>query len=122
MSKFMPLKPRMSEKSFGMSKTGIYVFEVPKSANKMTIAEAVTDQFGVTVETVNIVVSKGKEKRTYKRGGRPIIGYDNDVKKAYVRLKEGAQIPVFAAIEEEEAQEQKAAEKAAKKASKEEKK
>lgn len=119
----MTLKPRMSEKAYGLSKTRqTYVFAVPDDANKLTVAAAVEAQFKVTVETVNIAIQKGKAKRTYRRGGRPLIGKDNDVKKAYVRLKEGDVIPVFAAIDEEEAKAEKAAAKAEKAAKKAEKK
>lgn len=107
---FMPLKPRMSEKAYGLSTTkNTYVFDVPKDANKVTVAAAVTDQFNVTVEDINISILKGKKKRSYKRGGRPTVGRTNDTKKAYVRLKAGDMIPVFAAIEEEEAKAEKTA-------------
>jgi large subunit ribosomal protein L23 len=100
-NKTLVLKPRVSEKSYGLSKSlNTYVFEVPSIANKAMVADAVTEQFKVTVETVNIIVSKGKAKRTYRRGGRPVVGKDSDVKKAYVRLKVGDEIPVFAAMDE----------------------
>ncbi len=119
MSKSMTLKPRVSEKAYGLSKQrNTYTFDVPKSANKATVAEAVAVQFEVTVEEVNITNISGKVKRTYRRGGRPVTGKDNDIKKAYVRIKEGDHIPVFAAIEEDEAKAEKAAEKAKKAADK----
>lgn len=119
MTKLMPLKPRMSEKAYGLSKErNTYMFVVPKDSNKATIAEAVAVQFDVTVENVNITNIKGKPKRSYRRGGRAVIGKDADIKKAYVRIKDGDHIPVFAAIEEEEAQAEKAAEKADKNAAK----
>ena len=68
----MTLKPRISEKAYGMSvANNVYVFQVPSDANKLTIAEAVTKQFAVTVTKVNIVVQDGKVKTSYKkRGGR----------------------------------------------------
>lgn len=119
MSKTMTLKPRVSEKAFGLSKSlNTFTFDVPKTANKVTVAEAVAAQFGVTVVEVNITNISGKAKQTYRRGGRPMNGKDADIKKAYVRLKEGDHIPVFAAIEEEEAKAEKAAEKAEKAAAK----
>lgn len=122
----MALKPRMSEKAYALSKErNTYVFVVPMTANKVTAAAAVSAQFGVTVTDINISITKGKPKRSYKRGGRPITGKNVDIKKAYVRLKEGDQIPVFAAIDEEEAKAEKTAEAiekaAAKKAKKESK-
>lgn len=100
MSKTMTLRPRISEKAYGLSKTGnTYVIEVPKEANKLTVASAVQVQFDVTVETVNIAVIKGKAKRTYRKGRRAPIGRTRDVKKAYVRLKDGDSINVFPADE-----------------------
>jgi large subunit ribosomal protein L23 len=112
----MVLKPRMSEKTYALSQAkNVYVFGVPKSANKHTVAEAVTAQFKVTVEAVNIVNQKGKSKRTVRKNGRPIAGRQSDVKKAYVTVKSGQNIPIFAAVEESEKKAQKAQEKAAKK-------
>ena len=102
MDKFMVLKPRISEKTYMMVETSrTYVVEVPGSANKDTVAKAVAAQFGVTVETVNIVNVKGKAKRTVRKGGRPIMGRRSDFKKAYVTLKEGDKLPFFADPEEE---------------------
>ena len=103
MSKLMPLKPRVSEKSYGLSRErNTYVFVVPKDANKLTVADAVAAQFGVTVEDVNISVTKGKVKRSYRKRSRAIAGRDTDIKKAYVRLKAGDSIPVFDALEDSE--------------------
>lgn len=120
----MTLKPRMSEKAYALSKErNTYVFVVPKTANKVTVAAAVESQFGVTVEEVNINLVKGKPKRSYRRGGRPLLGKNVDLKKAYVRLKAGDQIPIFAALEEDEAKAEKTAaqlEKAAAKRAKKE--
>ncbi|MEO8784866.1 MAG: 50S ribosomal protein L23 [Candidatus Saccharimonadales bacterium] len=106
----MTIKPRMSEKAYALSKEqGTYVFVVPKTANKVTVAAAVEAQFGVTVETVNISNTIGKPKRSYRRGGRPLVGKNVDIKKAYVRLKAGDSIAVFAAVDEEEAKAEKTA-------------
>jgi large subunit ribosomal protein L23 len=122
MDKFMPLKPRMSEKTYMLSQTSrTYAIEVPAAANKDSIAKAVAVQFGVVVETVNIVNVKGKTKRTVRKGGRPTTGKRSDVKKAYVTLKEGNKLPFFADLEEEAAQAEKKAEKDAKKDKKEKK-
>lgn len=102
MSKTLVLKPRVSEKAYGLSQARrTYVFDVPTSANKQTIAQAVNAQFGVTVQTVNVVTLKGKAKRTIRKGGRPIAGKQADTKKAYVVLKEGNTLPIYAAQEED---------------------
>jgi large subunit ribosomal protein L23 len=122
----LTLKPRVSEKAYGLSQLrNTYIFDVERAANKHTIARAVSEQYGVTVTEVNVTNQKGKAKRTVRKGGRPIIGYVSDVKKAYVTLKAGDSIPIFAAIEEAEAKDAKVAEKiekAAEKAAKKEKK
>lgn len=107
---YLPLKPRMSEKAYGLSQQrNTYVFVVPAQVNKQQIAQAVAEQFKVTVETVNVTNISGKAKRTYTKRGRPVKGTDNDIKKAFVRLKAGDQIPIFAAMEEQEAQAEKTA-------------
>ncbi len=116
------LKPRVSEKAYGLSQAkNTYVFDVAGSANKHTVARAVSEQYQVTVTEVNIVNISGKVKRTVRKGGRPSLGRQSDVKKAYVKLKAGYSLPIFAAIEEAEAKDAKAAEqleKAVKKADK----
>ncbi len=112
MSKTMTIWPRISEKAYGQSQTtNTYVFVVPNDSNRVTVAEAITAQFGVTVTDVNILNVKGKVKRTVRKGGRASTGRDNDFKKAYVTLKEGDSIAVFAAEEEQEAKEAKLAKK-----------
>jgi len=115
MDKHMILKPRLSEKSYGLSLAGnTYVVEVPGNANKHTVASAVAAQFDVTVTNVNITNIKGKATRTVRKGGRPVNGQRSDMKKAYVTLKEGDKLPFFEAEEEAD----KKAEKAAKKETK----
>lgn len=111
MSLSLVLKPRVSEKAYGMSQLrGTYVFDVEAGANKHTVARAIAAQYGVTVTAVNIVNAKGKSKRTVRKGGRPTMGRTSDVKKAYVTLQSGDSIPIFAAIEEAQAKEAKTAE------------
>lgn len=120
MSKELILKPRLSEKAYGLSQAArTYVFEVPADANKHTVARAVAAQFDVSVENVNITNIPGKAKRTVYKGGKAVKGRESDTKKAYVTLAEGAHLPIFAVEEEEEAKAVKAEEKAAKKAAKE---
>lgn len=118
MDKQTPLKPRLSEKTYGLSLTSnTYTFEVPGDANKHTVARAVAAQFDVTVTDVNIVNVKGKAKRTIRKGGRPVNGKRSDIKKAYVTLKEGDVLPIFATEDEAQA-DTKADKKAANKEAK----
>lgn len=124
MSKTITLKPRMSEKTYASSTaTNTFVFGVPLSANKIQIASAVEDQFAVGVINVRTTVVKGKKARSIRLGKyrKNVMGRRSDYKKAFVTLKEGDSLSVFAAIEEANAAEAKAAEKAAKKAEKESK-
>lgn len=97
MSKTLVLLPRISEKAYGQSiAKNTYAFVVPTNTNKNEVANAVTVQFGVTVTDVNIMNVKGKAKRTVRKGGRASSGKDSDFKKAYVTLKAGDTIAVFA--------------------------
>jgi large subunit ribosomal protein L23 len=104
MSKHLNVIPLVSEKAYASSKANIYAFTVPVDANKQQIASAVNEQFGVKVDTVNVIVNKGKPIRSF-RGKRAYPGkaVRTTVKKAYVRLAEGESIKVF----EEEAKEEK---------------
>lgn len=109
MNKQMALKPRMSEKTYDLyQRENIFVFVVPKAANKITVADAIKDQFGVTVEGVRIMIEKGKAKQSYSKRKRPVAGKRADKKKAYVKVKKGDKIPIFDAIEEAEKKAEKA--------------
>lgn len=115
MSKSTTLKPRLSEKAYGLSQTkNTYVFDVPSDANKHTVARAVTAQFEVTVTNVNITNIKGKAKRTVRKSGRAAMGRQNAVRKAYVTLKSGDSLPLFAALEQEAEKAEKTSEVIAK--------
>jgi large subunit ribosomal protein L23 len=97
----MILRPRLSEKSYGLSQLrNTYVFDVPTDANKMAVSDAVAAQYGVNVFSVNILNQNGKAMRTVRKGGRAVNGTRSDYKKAYVTLKQGESLPVFAALEE----------------------
>ncbi|HET7059944.1 MAG TPA: 50S ribosomal protein L23 [Candidatus Saccharimonadales bacterium] len=121
MSKTLILRPRLSEKTYGLSESRVYVVDVPKTANKHGVARAVEAQFEVKVDKVNITNIKGKSKRIISLTGkrsRNAEGRRPDIKKAYVTLAEGNSLPFFAAIEEEEQKEQKVQEQVDKAAAK----
>ncbi|MDQ3094174.1 MAG: 50S ribosomal protein L23 [bacterium] len=100
MSKDLFVAPVVSEKVYGLSTAhNRFAFIVPVSSNKHTVARAIEAQYGVEVLNVAIVNKLGKKVRTY-RNKRFTTGSRNDVKKAYVTLKEGHSLPIFAAIEE----------------------
>jgi len=121
MSKDIALRPRLSEKTYGLSANRVYVVEVPTGTNKHSVARAVEAQFEVKVAKVNMTNISGKTKRTMSLTGKRYLnsnGKRNDIKKAYITLAEGHSLPFFAAIEEEEQQEQAAQEKIDKAAAK----
>lgn len=112
--KSLVLKPRMSEKAYAQSQTGVYVFLVPTEANKHTVSKAVEAQFGVTVVDVRTVVQNGKPKTSRSKRTRGITITRKDTKKAYVTLKDGDHIAIFDAPEETKSADKKADKKAAK--------
>jgi ribosomal protein L23 len=105
MSKTMPLKPRLSEKTYAISEAlNVYTFEVPASATKHTIAAAVKAQYDVAPTNVRIATIPGKAVRTYRKSARKTeTGKRSKVRKAYVTLKEGDRLPIYAAVDESRA-------------------
>jgi large subunit ribosomal protein L23 len=99
------LKPRLSEKAFGLSQTtNTFAIDVPSELNKYEVAAAVKKQFDVEIKSVRLVNRKGKVKRVMNTTGKRSSnrkGVQGDVKKAYVTLKAGSHLPFFAAAEEE---------------------
>ena len=123
MDKSIVLKPRLSEKTYGLSRKNVYVFDVDGDANKHSVARAVASQFDVEVVKVNITNIDGKSVRVVSKGGRRVSkGHRSDVKKAYVTLAKGNTLPFFDAAEEADAKEAEVADKEAKKAAKADKK
>ena len=76
------IRPVITEHSFDMMEHNTYTFEVAKNANKIEIAKAVEEIFGVKVAKVNTLNMQGKEKRM---GARP-AGRRPSWKKAMVTL------------------------------------
>ena len=74
----------ITEKSMLGAVNKIYTFEVAKSANKIEIAKACEEVFGVKVAKVNTVSMRGK----FRRQGRNNGGYSKSWKKAIVKLTE----------------------------------
>lgn len=108
MSKSVFLKPRLSEKAYATSEaTNTYVFDVPADINKHAIADAVAAQYEVTVTNVRITNIPGKAKKLYRKRTRGIETKRNDVRKAYVTLKQGDNLPFFAGSEAEAGEEAK---------------
>ena len=82
------LSPVVSEKAtMAAEKSNAVTFKVLRDATKPEIKAAVELLFNVEVTGVSVVNVKGKVKRT----GRG-IGRRNNVRKAYVMLKEGYEL------------------------------
>jgi len=95
------LYPRLTDKSYASATNdNTYVFNVPLNTNKIQIKKSVEELYSVTVEEVNIVRMIGKTMRPMRKGGKRSMGKRTDFKKAYVTVKKGQTIPVFAATEE----------------------
>ena len=74
-------RPIITEQSMEQTEMKRYTFEVAKTANKIEIAKAAEEIFGVKVLKVNTVSMKGAKRRT----GR-FEGYTSDWKKAIITL------------------------------------
>ena len=77
------LKPFITEASMQGIANKKYTFQVAKDANKIEIAKAVAELFGVKVAKVNTINVNGKYRRQGIKGG-----YTPDWKKAIVTLTE----------------------------------
>ena len=75
-------RPVITEQSMAQTEMKRYTFEVAKDANKIEIAKAVEEIFGVKVAKVNTMNMYGKEKRM----GRYPAGRRTARKKAMVTL------------------------------------
>ena len=75
-------RPIITEQSMSETENKKYTFEVAKDSNKIEIAKAVEEIFGVKVEKVTTMNMDGKKKRL---GAQP-QGRRNNWKKAVVKL------------------------------------
>ena len=84
-------RPIITEQSMEQTEMKRYTFEVAKTANKIEIAKAIEEIFGVKVAKVNTLNMQGKEKRT----GRFPAGRRPSWKKAMVTLTEDSKTIEF---------------------------
>lgn len=75
------IKPIITEESMKGAADRKYTFQVAKDANKIEIAKAVEELFGVKVSKVNTISVNGK----FRRQGR-VGGYTASSKKAIITL------------------------------------
>ncbi len=79
------IRPIITEKTMAGMPVKKYTFRVAKDAEKIQIAKAVEEVFGVEVEKVNTLQVRGR----LRRRGRS-QGYTASWKKAIVKLKENS--------------------------------
>lgn len=84
------MRPIITEKTQAMMNENKYTFQVPMTANKVEIRQAVETIFKVKVEKVNTMRVLGKTKRMGRFQGKR-----SDFKKAVVKLAEGSKITLF---------------------------
>lgn len=80
------IEPLVSEKGTQLASQKKYCFKVHVEANKPMIIEALEKGFGVKVKDVNILVQKGKKRRTKSKN---VVTYSKKWKKAVVGLRSG---------------------------------
>lgn len=84
-------RPLITEKSMRQnSEDNKISFEVSKGANKIEVAQAINEIYGIKPLKVNIVNCRPKTKRVGK-----YVGKTSAVRKAIVKLPEGADINLY---------------------------
>jgi len=106
------ITPRTTEKAYTLQTKRTYIFNVDRSATKQAVAQAIEQEYKVTVLSVRIANRKGKPTK-FRRGKHAYPGttFRQDKKYAYVTLKDGDKIKVF---DEEETKDEKTAKAEAK--------
>lgn len=87
------LRPHISEKAAMRTESGVYVFDVPVQAEKISVRRAVEALYRVNVICVRMIRGKGKVMR---RGRRQ--GVRRAWKKAVVTIKKGQKIALYEGV------------------------
>jgi len=80
-----------TEKTLGLQEDGVVVVQTSPRMTKNGLKEVFREYFGIVPTRVNSLNQRGKTKRF-----RGVAGKQNDFKKFYVTLPEGAQIESLA--------------------------
>ena len=84
------VRPLITEKTTQLIELNKYTFEVKQGSNKVEVAKAVEEIWGVNVVAVNMINTQRKARRVGKYEGlRPAV------QKAVVTLAEGDKLDVF---------------------------
>ena len=87
------VKPLVTEKAANLGSINKYVFEASASVNKIEIAKAIYEIYGIKPTGVNIINMQGKQTRQ----GR-IKGKRKDWKKAIITLPAGKSIKIYEGV------------------------
>ena len=87
------IRPLITEKTSFLGQYNQYVFEITPKANKIEIARAFKNLYGIKPISINIVKIKGKEVRYGRTSGRT-----KNRKKAVITLKQGEKIEVYEGV------------------------
>ncbi|MDD4332736.1 MAG: 50S ribosomal protein L23 [Patescibacteria group bacterium] len=87
------VKPIITEKVTNLGVENKYAFAVARKANKIEIAKAIEETYGIKPLAVNIINMKGKQVRYGRMAGKR-----KDWKKAIVTLPEGKTIKVYEGV------------------------
>ena len=80
-----------TEKTLGLQEDGVIVVQTSPRMSKTGLKEVFREYFGIVPSKINSLNQNGKTKRF-----RGVQGKQNDFKKFYVTLPEGAQIESLA--------------------------
>jgi large subunit ribosomal protein L23 len=80
-------RPVLTEKASGLAEVNKYVFEVLPGADRAQIKAAIEASFKVAVVKINILIRKGKVRRSRLGGGS--IYQETPSRRAIVTLKKG---------------------------------
>jgi len=85
----------LSEKAYNSLNDKLYTLEVALKASKDEIKSAIKNVFSVDVVKINTSILRGKERRKARsKKASPVTIKSANVKKAFVRLKAGQELPV----------------------------
>ncbi len=87
------VKPLITEKATMLGAENKYVFAVSRDSNKIEIARAINEVYGIKPVSVNIIKVKGKNVRYGRTQGK-----QKDWKKAIIELPEGKTIKVYEGV------------------------
>ncbi|MFI3321954.1 MAG: 50S ribosomal protein L23 [Rikenellaceae bacterium] len=91
-------KPILTEKLNAQGEAmNCFGFIVDRRANKLQIKQAVEQMYNVVVTDVNTANYMGKVKGRFTKSGY-LVGRENNIKKAYVTLKDGDKIDFYSNI------------------------